>query len=245
MINDAPIYNHLGRLELTPTDRWHAPRLHDRLRLQAARRRAGRDPGSAAPPGRCAGAGGSRPPSRPADQLPSRSLARTFTASAERSPRSRIAVAASAVAATATQASEPPTLIRRAPAALISATVRFGSAEHVDRLADRLADRGDLLAAVQPGRVEDVGPRRLVGLQAGDRVVEVGVPADVVLGPGGEREREVEPARAPRPRPRPAPRRSRARRGRRRGRSPRSSRRPPPPRRRGRSRRRPSPGSRP
>src|SRR6185437_262889 len=46
----------------------------------------------------------------------------------ERSPSSRICVATAAIASTAAQASEPPTLIRRAPAAAISATVRFGRA---------------------------------------------------------------------------------------------------------------------
>ena len=40
--------------------------------------------------------------------------------------------------------------------------------------------------------------RPLVGLQARDRVVEVGVAANVVLGPGGEREREAEARRWPR-----------------------------------------------
>ena len=67
--------------------------------------------------------------------------------------------------------------------------------QHIDGLGQRVAHRADLPAAAQPGRVEDVGARALVGLQASDRVVEIGIAADVVLGACGEREVEVEAAR--------------------------------------------------
>ena len=50
-------------------------------------------------------------------------------------------------------------------------------------------------ALARPGRVEHVRAGGLVGLQARDRVVEVGVAADVVLRARGQREREAEAAR--------------------------------------------------
>ncbi len=46
-----------------------------------------------------------------------------------------------------------------------------------------------------PGRVEHVGPRRLVGLQAGDGVVEVGPAVQVVLAASGQHERPLGPGR--------------------------------------------------
>jgi hypothetical protein len=48
--------------------------------------------------------------------------------------------------------------------------------EDVDRFGHRVAHRADLLAVAQPGGVEDVGARALVGLQAGDGVLESGLP---------------------------------------------------------------------
>src|SRR4029453_8279212 len=68
--------------------------------------------------------------------------------------------------------------------------------QHVERPGRRLRDGPDLVAAAQPGRIEDVGAGRLVTLPGRDRVVEVGVAADVVLGPRGEREGEAQAARA-------------------------------------------------
>ena len=58
--------------------------------------------------------------------------------------------------------------------------------QHVDRpvhLADHLAD---VLETAQARGVEDVGSGLLVGLQPGDRVRQVGVTVQVVLGAGGE-----------------------------------------------------------
>src|SRR6185295_19974251 len=53
--------------------------------------------------------------------------------------------------------------------------------EDVDRQVDRLDDPADVLEPAEAGRVENVGARLLVGLQAGDRVGEVGDPVEVVL----------------------------------------------------------------
>ena len=112
-------------------------------------------------------------------------------ASAERSPASRIAVAASAIASIATHVSPPPTLIRCAPASTISATREARQRQHVDRLRDRVAHRADLLDARQARRVEHVGAGLLVRLEARDRVVQVGVAADVVLRARREHERNA------------------------------------------------------
>ena len=65
---------------------------------------------------------------RPGDQPPNQSPRGTLAASAERSPRSRIAVAASANALSATHVRLPPTLIRCAPASKISPTDMAGTA---------------------------------------------------------------------------------------------------------------------
>src|SRR5919109_5604306 len=59
---------------------------------------------------------------------PNHSPSGSLAASAERSPDSRVAVAASAIARTAIHVNPPPTLIRRAPASAISATDKAGSA---------------------------------------------------------------------------------------------------------------------
>ena len=82
-------------------------------------------------------------------------------------------------------------LIRWAPAAKISIAAQ-AHREDVDRLRDRVADRLDPVDLPDPGRVEHVGARRLVGEKPLDRVVEVGVAAEEVLGPPDEHEREVE-----------------------------------------------------
>jgi hypothetical protein len=66
--------------------------------------------------------------------------------------------------------------------------------EDVHRLRDRFADRADLRRRSQAGRVEDVGACSLVRLQPRDRVVEIGVAADVVFGPRRQRERKAESA---------------------------------------------------
>lgn len=110
----------------------------------------------------------------------------------ERSPLASLASALAAIASTATQASAPPTLIRCAGGKDLrddEAAVR----EHVDRPFDGAAEGRDLLDIGQTRRVEDVRSRGLVGTQSLDRVVEVGVAADVVLGPGGEGEQGRSP----------------------------------------------------
>jgi len=62
--------------------------------------------------------------------LESHSATRVASARDERSPVSRISAAASAIAATAVQASLPPRLILCAPASAISATERPGMGSH-------------------------------------------------------------------------------------------------------------------
>ena len=64
--------------------------------------------------------------------------------------------------------------------------------EHVDGLGRGLAHRSDLISAPQSRRVQHIGAGPLVGHQAGDGVVEVGVPANVILGSRGERERKAQ-----------------------------------------------------
>ena len=64
--------------------------------------------------------------------------------------------------------------------------------EDVDGLRRCLAHRTDLACGPQAGRIQHIGPGSLVGLQSGDRVVEVRVPANVVFGSRGEREGKVE-----------------------------------------------------
>src|SRR5439155_10607983 len=54
------------------------------------------------------------------------------------------------------------------------------------------ADRANLRDRLQPGRVEDIGTRRLERPETSDRVLEIGVPTDVVLRPRGEHERKRE-----------------------------------------------------
>lgn len=54
--------------------------------------------------------------------------------------------------------------------------------EDVDRLRDGVTDGADLVQGAQAGGVEDVRARRRERLQARDRVVEVRVAAQMVLG---------------------------------------------------------------
>ena len=63
-----------------------------------------------------------------------------------------------------------------------------GKHQHVDREVDRADDGADVLDRAQSRRVERVGPGLLVGLKPRDRVVEVGVTAQQVLRPRGQRE---------------------------------------------------------
>ena len=92
---------------------------------------------------------------RRATPLSGRSVART-----EKSPRSRIAAAASAIAFTATHVSAPPTLIRlRARCS----DLREGEARHREHVYGLLAPsrrRRESRPCAQPGRVEHVGARR-------------------------------------------------------------------------------------
>ena len=103
-------------------------------------------------------------------------------------------MAASSRAPAATQVSPPPTLMRRAPAAATSATVRGGvmsTLTGLDTAEQMAADLGDL---AQAGCEQHVGADPLEGQEPGDRVVEVGAAPDEVLGPGGEREGERQAA---------------------------------------------------
>ena len=55
-----------------------------------------------------------------------------------------------------------------------------------------MRDGFDLLGRAEAWCVEDVGTGLVEGLEARDRVVEIGIAADVVLGAGSERERKAE-----------------------------------------------------
>ena len=89
----------------------------------------------------------------------------------------------------------PPTLTRCAPASTISASDSSGSASTFTGLETASQTARISSALRRPGRVEHVGAGRLERLQARDRVVEIGVAADVVLGARGQHEREAELAR--------------------------------------------------
>ena len=125
-------------------------------------------------------------------ELPSHSFSGTRTLRAEKSPSSRICSAAFANAAVATKVSWLPTLMRLAAGLRDLAHRHAGHGKHVDGLRGRVADGADLLGLDDQRRVQHVGAGALVGLQAGDRVVEVGVLAEVVLGARREREREAD-----------------------------------------------------
>ena len=117
-----------------------------------------------------------------------------LAARTERSP-SRSASAALFSAATATQVSAPPTLTRCAPASNRSPTEanpRWPSALTGLSTASQIARTWSRCAA---RRVEDVGARRRVRVQAGDGVVEVLDAVEVVLRPAGEDEVRVGGAR--------------------------------------------------
>ena len=85
--------------------------------------------------------------------------------------------------------------LRAGPGELAECQAQPAEGEHVDGLGDRFGDGLDLLGGDQRGRIEDVGARPLERLQARDRVVEVGIASQVVLGAGRESEGEAEPAR--------------------------------------------------
>ena len=157
-------------------------------------------------------------------ELPSHSFSGTRTLRAEKSPSSRICSAAFANAAVATRASWLPTLMRLPPASAISPHGHAGDGKHVDGLGGRVAHGADLLRLASQRRVEHIGAGALVGLQARDRVVQVGVVAEVVLGARREREREADLRRGLGGRGDPLGRVARCRRCRARGPSPRSSR---------------------
>ena len=103
-----------------------------------------------------------------------------------------MAVAASATALAATQVSAPPTLMRWAPAAVIWRTVRCGTASTFTGL--DTASQTALISATfaQAGRVQHVSPHRLERLQPLDGVLEVRIPANMVLSSRRQHEREVE-----------------------------------------------------
>ena len=65
---------------------------------------------------------------------------------------------------------------------------RAGQHQNAQRPVDRGDDRAQALGVVHRRREQHVGSRLLVRLQAGDGVGQVGVAAEVVLGPGGEHE---------------------------------------------------------
>ncbi len=60
---------------------------------------------------------------------------------------------------------------------------------------------GDVVARSEAGRVEHVGARFLVGLQARDRIGEIGAPDEKIFGAGGQREGKSEGAGGFRGRP--------------------------------------------
>ena len=84
--------------------------------------------------------------------------------------------------------------MRAPPASTISPIVRPLWASTFTGLPTALQTALISSPVAQAGGVEDVGAGPFVGLQARDRVVEVGVAADVVLGARGEHEREAEAA---------------------------------------------------
>jgi hypothetical protein len=70
-----------------------------------------------------------------------------------------------------------------------------GDREHVHRFRHGLAHAADLLGGAQSRRVEDICAGVLERPEAGDRVAEIGIAADVVLGSRCQRERKAKPAR--------------------------------------------------
>ncbi len=146
------------------------------------------------------GAGGGGDGGGQADEDPGR--AHVSRAASRRAGRGRRAArgrlrrasrsAASAIALTATQARPPPTLIRCAPASKISWTESIGRASTLTGFETAAQTSRISACGTQSRRVEDVGAGLLERLEAGDRVVEVGVAADVVLGARGQHEGPAE-----------------------------------------------------
>ena len=128
------------------------------------------------------------------DHRANQSRSGTLTSRTEKSPVSFTAAAASAIARTATQVKSPPTLTRCAPASTISANERCGSASTLTGFVTASQTARISSDAREAGGIERVSARGLVGLEAGDRVVQIGIAADVVLGAADEHEREPEPA---------------------------------------------------
>ena len=112
--------------------------------------------------------------------------------------RSRISRAASARPVIAARYSEVARLMRRTPACVSSATEndlpRMPTMKFTGLL-ERRAHRAHRREVRQAGREQHVGAGALVGLQASDRVVEIGAAVQIVLGARSEREREGQRAR--------------------------------------------------
>jgi len=70
-----------------------------------------------------------------------------------------------------------------------------GDGEHIDRLGDGAADCPDLVEGGQAGRIEHIRPGFVESLQPSDGVVEIGPPAEEILGAGGEHEIGLQGAR--------------------------------------------------
>ncbi len=94
-------------------------------------------------------------------------------------------------AASASRDRAPPTLRRLTPTAFIYAAESEGSAALITTLSGLPTEEATSFMVARSRksrRVEHVGSRLLEGLQAPDRVVEVGPAADQVLGPRDEGE---------------------------------------------------------
>src|SRR5438067_12247890 len=65
--------------------------------------------------------------------------------------------------------------------------------QHVYRFRNGRTDRSDLLDGAKSGRVQHIGPGLLECLQTSDRVVEIRMVADVILGARRQGERKFEP----------------------------------------------------
>ena len=84
--------------------------------------------------------------------------------------------------------------MRRTPSRRARRSAALRAREHVDRHADRVDDRRDLLRRREPRRVDAVGAGVAVGDEPRDRVVEVVDAVEVVLRAARQHERRVERA---------------------------------------------------
>jgi hypothetical protein len=75
-----------------------------------------------------------------------------------------------------------PSEMRLMPAMARSAMVKPGSGHDIDRLADRRTHGADGLDIAQPRRVKHIGAGLLEGLQPLDRVVEIRLAPQEILG---------------------------------------------------------------